>query len=85
VKKTDEQWKQQLSDEEYRITREAGTEPAFSGRYYNNKDLAAIFVNAAARSFSVPMKNTTRVRAGRVFTSQKVTVLLKRSKIQATA
>lgn len=36
--RTDEQWKQQLSDEQYRITREAGTESAFSGEYYNNKE-----------------------------------------------
>ncbi len=39
MEKTEEQWKQQLSDEEYRVTREAGTEPAFSGKYYNNKDI----------------------------------------------
>jgi len=38
MKKTDEQWKQQLSDEQYRIARQAGTEPAFSGKYYNNKE-----------------------------------------------
>ena len=36
--KTKDQWKQQLSDDDYRITREAGTEPAFSGKYYNNKE-----------------------------------------------
>ena len=36
--KTDEEWKQLLSDDEYRITRQAGTEPAFSGQYYNNKN-----------------------------------------------
>ena len=36
--KTEEQWKQQLTDDEYRITRQAATEPAFSGEYYNNKD-----------------------------------------------
>ena len=36
--KSEEEWKAQLSDDEYRITREAGTEPAFSGKYYNNKD-----------------------------------------------
>ena len=36
--KTKEQWQEQLSNEEYRITREAGTEPAFSGKYYNNKE-----------------------------------------------
>ena len=38
VKKTDEQWKSQLTEYQYRITREAGTEPAFTGKYYNNKD-----------------------------------------------
>jgi len=38
IKKTKEQWKAQLSDKEYRITREAGTEPAFTGKYYNNKE-----------------------------------------------
>lgn len=38
IKKTDEQWKSQLTQEQYRITREAGTERAFTGKYYNNKD-----------------------------------------------
>ena len=38
IKKTKEQWKTQLDDEQYRITREAGTEPAFTGKYYNNKE-----------------------------------------------
>lgn len=36
--KTKEEWKKRLSDEAYRITREAGTEPAFTGKYYNNKE-----------------------------------------------
>ncbi len=36
--KKDDEWKRQLTDDEYRITREAGTEPAFSGQYYNNKE-----------------------------------------------
>jgi peptide-methionine (R)-S-oxide reductase len=31
IKKTDKEWKSQLTDDEYRITREAGTEPAFTG------------------------------------------------------
>ena len=38
IVKTEEEWRSQLSDDEYRITREAGTEPAFTGKYYNNKD-----------------------------------------------
>ena len=36
--KTKEEWKKQLTDGEYRITREAGTEPAFTGKYVNNKE-----------------------------------------------
>ena len=30
--------KQKLGEEAYRITQEGGTEPAFSGQYYQNKD-----------------------------------------------
>lgn len=33
VVKTEAEWRKQLSPEAYRITREAGTEPAFSGHY----------------------------------------------------
>ena len=37
IKKTDEEWKAQLSEEEYYVTRQQGTERAFSGLYYDNK------------------------------------------------
>ncbi|ONK10655.1 peptide-methionine (R)-S-oxide reductase MsrB [Streptomyces sp. MP131-18] len=37
VEKTDEQWRDQLSDEEYRVLRQAGTEPAFTGEYTDTK------------------------------------------------
>ncbi len=38
IKKTDAQWREQLSDEQYRITRQAGTEPPFSGIYVDHHD-----------------------------------------------
>jgi len=36
--KSDDEWKAQLTDEQYRITRQGGTETAFTGKYTNNKD-----------------------------------------------
>jgi len=38
IDKSDDEWHQKLTDEQYRVTREHGTEPAFSGAYYDNKD-----------------------------------------------
>lgn len=36
--KTEEQWKNELTAEQYRVLRQCGTEPAFSGKYYNIKE-----------------------------------------------
>lgn len=33
VRKSDEEWRQLLGDEAYRVTRQAGTEPPFAGEY----------------------------------------------------
>lgn len=34
--KTDAQWRELLSDEQYRVTRQGNTEPAFTGEYVHN-------------------------------------------------
>ena len=36
--RSEEEWRKQLSEQEYRVAREAGTEPPFKNRYWDNHD-----------------------------------------------
>ena len=38
MKKTDKEWKKELTPEQYKILREKGTEPAFTGKYNDLKE-----------------------------------------------
>ncbi len=37
VEKTEAEWRETLNDEQYRVCRKHGTEPAFTGAYWNTK------------------------------------------------
>jgi peptide-methionine (R)-S-oxide reductase len=38
--KTDEEWRRQLTPEQYQVTRQGGTECAFTGQFWNSHDKA---------------------------------------------
>jgi peptide-methionine (R)-S-oxide reductase len=38
ITKTEEEWKKQLSPEQFHVARKAGTEPAFTGKYWDTKE-----------------------------------------------
>ena len=38
INKSEYEWQQQLTDQQYQITRQHGTEPAFTGQYHDSKE-----------------------------------------------
>jgi len=38
IAKTDKEWKQQLTNEQFKVTRKKGTERAFTGKYHDCKE-----------------------------------------------
>ena len=39
ITRSDDEWRGQLNEEQYRVTRQAGTERAFTGKYLDTKTL----------------------------------------------
>jgi peptide-methionine (R)-S-oxide reductase len=61
TEKTNEQLRERLTDEQYRITQQAGTERPFTGRYYEHDD-AGLYVCVCCRN---PLfESTTKFDSG---------------------
>ena len=56
VVKTEEEWRQQLTPEQYRVARQKGTERPFTGQYYRNKDAGKHSRVLDCRGFSVVVR-----------------------------
>lgn len=52
--KTEEEWRQQLSEEEFRILREKGTERAFTGEYWNHWEEGAYLCKGCGEKLFEP-------------------------------
>lgn len=61
IVKTEEEWKAQLTSEEYRILRQKGTERAFTGAYWDNKKDG--IYNCAACQLPL-FESTTKFKSG---------------------
>ena len=66
--KSEQDWKEELTPEQYRVTREAGTEAPYSGKYDQHWDQGSYdSVSAVAIPCLVRTANSTPVVAGPVF------------------
>ena len=65
IKKTDEEWRKQLTPEQYAVTRRKGTEPAFTGKHWDNHEPGTYSACAAARRCSIPTPSLIQAPDGR--------------------
>ncbi len=67
VVKSDEEWRKQLTPEQFWVTRQKGTERPFTGDYYHFKGEGTYLCVAVATSFSARIPSTSPARDGRAF------------------
>ncbi len=50
VQKTEEEWRSELTEDQYAILREASTERAFTGKYWNSNDVGTYYSAATGQA-----------------------------------
>ena len=61
IAKSDEEWKNQLSREQYYVTRKKGTEPAFTGQHWNNHE-EGVYRCVCCGYYALQFRDEIRVR-----------------------
>lgn len=61
IQKTDQEWKQMLTEEQYYILRRQGTEYAFSGDYWDNKKKGTYYSRATGQPL---FRSETKFKSG---------------------
>lgn len=61
IKKSDEEWRKELTPEQYHILREKGTERAFTGKYWDNHEKGVYYCAACRQKL---FKSETKFESG---------------------
>ena len=71
IELSDSEWKSRLTEDEYEVLRNKGTEYAFTGEYWNNKK-EGVYTCAGCQAppYSIHQPNSGPVPGGQVFISQ---------------
>jgi Conserved domain frequently associated with peptide methionine sulfoxide reductase len=70
LNKTEREWQRELSPEEFRITRQKGTEQAFTGKYWNTKQAGTYVCRCCGEPLFSSETNTIAVVVGQAFISR---------------
>ena len=82
ITKTDEEWRSDLTNEEYEVCRMKGTERAFTGMYWDCKEKECIDVEDVMWNFFHLKQNLIQEQVGQVFLNHKKMITQNTLKIE---